>query len=45
MHPARRGGPPGRDVGGQGVVGAGNAVGRRDPGEPEPMRRDPARGF
>ena len=45
VHPVRRGYQPGRDVGGQGLVGGGNAVGRRDPGEPEPVRRHPAGGY
>src|ERR1700759_2382190 len=45
MHPARRGGPPGRDVGGQGLVGGGITVIGSDPGEAEPVCRDPAGGY
>ena len=45
MHPARRGGPPGRDIGSQGLVGGGITVVGSDPGEAEPVRRDPAGGY
>ena len=45
MHPARRGGPPGRDVDGQGLVGGGITVVGSDPGEAEPVGRDPAGGY
>ena len=45
MHPVRRGGPPGRDVGGQGLVGGGITVVGSDPGEAEPVCRDPAGGY
>ena len=44
MHPVRRDYLPGRDVGGQGLVGGGIAVVRGDPGEPEPVRCHPAGG-
>ena len=44
-HPVRRGGPPGRDVGGQGLVGGGITVAGSDPGEAEPVGRDPAGGY
>ena len=45
VHPVRRGHQPGRDVGGQGIVGGGDAVGRGNPGEAEPVRRHPAGGY
>jgi hypothetical protein len=45
VYPVRRGHQTGRDVGGQGLVGGGSAVRRRDPGEAEPVRRDPAGGY
>ena len=37
VHPARRGDPPGRDVGGHGLVGGGITVVGSDPGEAEPV--------
>ncbi len=45
VHPVRRGHQTGRDVGGQGLVGSGSPVGRRDPGEAEPVRCHPAGGY
>ena len=45
VHPVRRGGPPGRDVGGQGLVGGGITVVGSDPSEAEPVCRDPAGGY